>query len=251
MGLMQRVGRFFSEVRRRKVFRAASIYVVAIWTLSMGAAELFPAFGVPDWGLRLFVIAAVLGFPLVVIGAWALEITSEGVVLDRVAKVLRENPDRTRIGASSSTTTWAQTQHIVATWQDESGEHAKEFSTGFIMGRDTVAELRIDNPRISRLHARVSYERGRWWIEDLSSRNGTNVNGHLILEKTPLEESADVYLYEGGLPLTLQVRRNNTGAPGPPAAGSDDAAESGGAAQDTGNDTDPDPGTGPAASTGG
>lgn len=210
MSLLNRTKSFFSEVRRRKVFRAASIYLVAMWTLSLGAAELFPAFGIPEWGVRFFVIAGILGFPLVVVAAWAFEITSEGVVLDRVAKAHRSQPAVTTVGPSSSTTTWAQTRHIVATWADDSGGHEKQFSTGFIMGRDPVAELKIDDPRISRLHARVSYERGQWWIEDLSSRNGTNVNGRLITEATPLGDLADIYLYEGGRRVTLVVRHNGS-----------------------------------------
>jgi hypothetical protein len=207
------------EVRRRKVFRAASIYLVAMWTLSLGAAELFPAFDIPDWGVRLLVIVGVLGFPLVVVAAWVFEITSEGVVLDHVAKAHREQGDATRIGVSSATTTWAQTRHIQASWQDDSGAHDKQFSTGFILGRDASAELRIDDPRISRLHARVGYERGQWWIEDLSSRNGTNVNGHLITDKVPVGDAADIYLYEGGQPIRLRVRHTNLMGPTPGAAG--------------------------------
>lgn len=215
MSLRVRTRSFWREVRRRKVFRAASIYLVAMWTLALGAAELFPAFGIPDWAVRLVVVVGVLGFPLVVIGAWVFEITSLGVVLDRVAKAHREQGDSTRVAVSSATTTWAQTRHIEAAWQDEGGKHVEHFSTGFILGRDAVAELRIDDPRISRLHARVSYERGQWWIEDLSSRNGTNVNGCLITDKTPLGDAADVYLYEGGQPIRLRVRHSAPATPGP------------------------------------
>jgi hypothetical protein len=215
MSFRMRTRTFWAEVRRRKVFRAASIYLVAMWTLSLGAAELFPAFGIPEWAIRLIVIVGVLGFPLVVMGAWVFEITSQGVVLDRVAKAHREQGDSTHAAISSSTTTWAQTRHIEAAWQDDGGEHAAHFATGFILGRDAIAELCIDDPRISRLHARVSYERGQWWIEDLTSRNGTNVNGILITDKVPLGEAADVYLYEGGRPIHLRVRRRNPVVPAP------------------------------------
>lgn len=196
---------FWSEVRRRKVFRAGSIYLIAMWTLSLGAAELFPAFGIPDWAVRMFVIAGVLGFPLVLVGAWVFEITSEGVVLDRVAKQPRQPADATQIDAGAATTTWAQRHEVTVHWEDESGRHDRSFQGDFVMGRDRLAELCIDDPRISRLHARVTYERGMWWIEDLASRNGTNVNGRLITDKTPIGEGGMVRLYEGGEPISLRV----------------------------------------------
>lgn len=205
--LRTRIAEIWSEIRRRKVFRAASIYLVAVWTVSLGAAELFPAFGLPDWSVRLVVILGIVGFPLVVAGAWVFEITSQGVVLDRVARANRGRGDTTRL-VSSGTTTWAQTRRIAASWRDGSGERSADYSRAFILGRDPVADLRIDDPRISRLHARVTYERGMWWIEDLSSRNGTNVNGVLITEKTPLGDDAEIRLYEGATPIRLRVRHH-------------------------------------------
>lgn len=229
MELTRRIANFWSEVRRRKVFRAASIYLVMVWTLSLGAAELFPAFALPDWSVRLVVILGIVGFPLVVTGAWLFEITSHGVVLDRVAQAHRGRGDTTRL-AATGTTTWAQTRHIAVIWRDANGEHAADYSRAFILGRDPVAELCIDDPRISRLHARVSYERGMWWIEDLSSRNGTNVNGVLITQKTPLGDDAEVRLFDGAAPIHLRVRQRPGDAARPadaatPAAGDPGRAE--------------------------
>ena len=39
------------------------------------------------------------------------------------------------------------------------------------------AEMIIDSPAVSRIHARLRFRAGRYFIEDLSSRNGTTVNG--------------------------------------------------------------------------
>lgn len=44
------------------------------------------------------------------------------------------------------------------------------------IGRDHVCELMFDNLSISRRHARLSWERGQFIIEDLNSINGTMVN---------------------------------------------------------------------------
>lgn len=204
-GIRSRVVGFLVELRRRKVFRAGSIYLIAMWTLALGAAELFPAFGLPDWGVRLFVIAGILGFPLVIIGAWLFEITSEGVLLDHAARSPRQDTAMTELGSGATTTMWVQAHQVNVSWEDESGAHEQSFLTDFVMGRDPSAGLWIDDPRISRLHARVSYERGLWWIEDLDSRNGTNVDGRLITSKTPLEGHATVYLYDRGHPITLDI----------------------------------------------
>lgn len=201
-----RLRRFWAEVRRRKVFRAGSIYLIAFWTLSLGAAELFPAFGIPDWGVRLFVIGGALGFPLVLVGAWLFEITSAGVVLDKYANDPSARSDAlTRVESGTATTTWAQNHQVSVRWEDDSGTHEREFMGDFVMGRDPMATLCIDDPRISRLHARVSYERGMWWIEDLGSRNGTNLDGRLITEKSPLGEATVVRLYDGGYPVSIRV----------------------------------------------
>jgi adenylate cyclase len=72
-------GNLFSELRRRNVIRAAILYVGAIWALAQGIAQLGPAFGVPEWGTRWFVIAGIIGFPFWIAFAWFYEFTPEGL----------------------------------------------------------------------------------------------------------------------------------------------------------------------------
>ncbi len=69
----------FAELRRRNVFRAVAFYVAAVWALAQGIAQLGPAFGMPDWGTRWFVIAGVIGFPFWIAFAWFFEFTPEGL----------------------------------------------------------------------------------------------------------------------------------------------------------------------------
>ncbi|NMB73603.1 MAG: FHA domain-containing protein [Myxococcales bacterium] len=45
------------------------------------------------------------------------------------------------------------------------------------IGRDPTCELRLDNLSVSRRHARIGWERGRFVLQDLNSSNGTLVNG--------------------------------------------------------------------------
>ena len=42
----------------------------------------FPAFDAPPWALRIFILIALLGFPIAVVMAWVFDITPEGVKLD-------------------------------------------------------------------------------------------------------------------------------------------------------------------------
>jgi len=69
----------FAELKRRNVFRAAVLYAGAVWALAQGIAQLGPAFGMPDWGTRWFLIAGVIGFPFWIAFAWFFEFTPEGI----------------------------------------------------------------------------------------------------------------------------------------------------------------------------
>src|SRR4030081_781955 len=67
---------FFEEVKRRKAYRVAVAYAV-------GAGGAIPPASpaVPAWGLALLVVlvALLIGFPISLILAWALEVTPEGI----------------------------------------------------------------------------------------------------------------------------------------------------------------------------
>lgn len=70
---------FFSEVRRRHVYRIAVAYAVVAWLLIQIATQVFPFFEIPNWGVRLTILLIVIGFPVAIILAWAFEITPEGI----------------------------------------------------------------------------------------------------------------------------------------------------------------------------
>jgi hypothetical protein len=45
-----------------------------------------------------------------------------------------------------------------------------------VLGRAAENTVRVIDDTVSAYHARVWYQSGRWWLEDLGSRNGTRVN---------------------------------------------------------------------------
>lgn len=73
--------RFFllQELRRRRVFRTAGLYVVGVWLLMQAADILFPAWGIPDAAIRLLLWAGLLGFPVALVFGWIFEITPDGI----------------------------------------------------------------------------------------------------------------------------------------------------------------------------
>lgn len=49
-----------------------------------------------------------------------------------------------------------------------------------VVGRDTSCDLILEENTVSAEHARLSFHDGRWWVEDLGSRNGTYLNEELL-----------------------------------------------------------------------
>ena len=74
---------FFNELKRRNVVRVAVMYLVFCWVLIQLSDILFPMFSIPEWGGRLVVIMLAMGFPLALIFAWVLELTPDGVKLEK------------------------------------------------------------------------------------------------------------------------------------------------------------------------
>jgi TolB-like protein len=72
-------GNFFAELKRRNVYKVAIAYAVAGWALAQGIAQVFPVFDIPNWAVRLMVLAIVIGFPIALVVAWAFELTPQGI----------------------------------------------------------------------------------------------------------------------------------------------------------------------------
>ncbi len=70
---------FFSELKRRNVYKVAVAYAIVSWLLIQAASILLPTFEAPAWVMKVVVMAVVLGFPIAVILAWAFELTPEGI----------------------------------------------------------------------------------------------------------------------------------------------------------------------------
>lgn len=61
-------------------------------------------------------------------------------------------------------------------------EHGKDrefhfFQTEVLIGRHSLCDISVMDEALSAQHARLSYHHNQWWLEDLSSTNGTFLNG--------------------------------------------------------------------------
>src|SRR5438552_11359539 len=64
---------FFAELKRRNVYKVAVAYAIVGWLLVQVATQVFPFFEIPNWAVRLVVLAIVIGFPIALVIAWAFE----------------------------------------------------------------------------------------------------------------------------------------------------------------------------------
>jgi TolB-like protein/Flp pilus assembly protein TadD len=90
---------FFSELKRRNVYKVAVAYAVVGWLMVQIATQTFPFFDIPNWAVRLVILSVVIGFPIALIIAWAFELTPSG--LKRT-----ESEERETVGKPSAGRTW-------------------------------------------------------------------------------------------------------------------------------------------------
>src|SRR2546429_8373546 len=70
---------FFSELKRRNVYKVAVAYAVVAWLLIQIATQVFPFLEIPNWVVRLVIALVAIGFPIALVIAWAFETTPEGI----------------------------------------------------------------------------------------------------------------------------------------------------------------------------
>ena len=74
-----KIDTFFTELKRRNVYKVAIAYIVGGWALSQGIAQVFPVFDVPSSVIRTIVLLIILGLPVALVLAWMFELTPEGI----------------------------------------------------------------------------------------------------------------------------------------------------------------------------
>jgi len=70
---------FFTELRRRNVFKVGVAYAIVAWLVIQVADVVLPALQVPEWTVSFIAVLLFLGFPIAILLAWAYELTPEGI----------------------------------------------------------------------------------------------------------------------------------------------------------------------------
>src|SRR3982751_4181062 len=70
---------FFSELKRRNVYKVAAAYAVVGWLVIQISSTVLPTFHAPEWVVQTLVVLVALGFPVALVLAGAFELTPEGI----------------------------------------------------------------------------------------------------------------------------------------------------------------------------
>ncbi|MCW8925433.1 MAG: tetratricopeptide repeat protein [Xanthomonadales bacterium] len=100
------LGSYIEELKRRKVVRVAIGYVVGAWLLLQVADATFEPLNLPAWSTTMVLWLLVLGFPVAMILAWALEVTPDGI--------RRTKKRRKPVRPSSISAPGSQAEHSIA-----------------------------------------------------------------------------------------------------------------------------------------
>jgi TolB-like protein/Tfp pilus assembly protein PilF len=71
---------FVGEIKRRRVFQVAVLYIVVAWLLAQVVDVLNDPLRLPEWFDTTIIVALAIGFPIAIVLAWAFDITPQGVV---------------------------------------------------------------------------------------------------------------------------------------------------------------------------
>jgi len=89
-----KTGNFFTELKRRNVYKVAVAYAVIAWLVIQATSILLPTFDAPGWAMKLVVVILVVGCPVILALSWAFEITPEGIKLE--SEIAPNDPSSSR-----------------------------------------------------------------------------------------------------------------------------------------------------------
>lgn len=74
------------------------------------------------------------------------------------------------------------------------GERWTVSSEEFLIGRGADCQIVLPERQVSRHHARITRENGRFALQDLDSKNGTYLNGQPVKEKVMLQDGDEIQI---------------------------------------------------------
>ena len=144
-----KIDNFFSELKRRNVYKVAVAYAVVGWLLVQITTQVFPIFEIPNWALRLIVLVIIIGFPIALVIAWAFELTPEGLKRTEDVDVAPEKQGKSHtwiyvvaVGAAISIALFILGRHIAS---NTASAARTEAATGSSISQKSIAVLPFEN----------------------------------------------------------------------------------------------------------
>ena len=102
---------------------------------------------------------------------------------------------------------------------------------GIYIGRGSECEISINDPEISRQHAKITLHNAGIWVQDAGSRNGVFINEKRVVRPTELRPGAKLTIGEHAFVLELAEVNDDDPSVIRPASGAVTKTDSGAMAQ--------------------
>jgi serine phosphatase RsbU (regulator of sigma subunit)/pSer/pThr/pTyr-binding forkhead associated (FHA) protein len=100
--------------------------------------------------------------------------------------------------------------HLVFVAGPNSGRRYKLGDGEYIIGRRSDCQIFVPDMRVSRQHAKITQDSGRWCLEDLGSNNGTFVNGSRV-QTAELRHDDEIQIAQNRIRVELPEGQTNPG----------------------------------------
>lgn len=90
-----------------------------------------------------------------------------------------------------------------------------------LIGRGNDADIVLPERQVSRYHSKILYHDGRYFLEDLDSKNGTFLNGQQVQGTAPLQDGDEIQIAlcvrllfigtDATVPLSFDIPRHDSG----------------------------------------
>ena len=94
---------FWDKIKNSNVVKVATAYGVVCWILLQVQDAVLPTIGAPIWVAQIILFLILIGFPIAVLIAWASELKSKAVTIDKETDVeIKPNRNLLIIGVFST-----------------------------------------------------------------------------------------------------------------------------------------------------
>ncbi len=83
---------------------------------------------------------------------------------------------------------------LIAREGELAGQRWTIHSDEFVVGRGSDSDLVLPERQVSRYHIKILHRNGRYYLEDLESKNGTHLNGEQVLGTVPLQDGDEIQI---------------------------------------------------------